>query len=379
MNSDMQQRILYHQVNPQSEKSIYTQFDQISFLLSVGEGRSLVPQSVRILGEVRVLASGGGDSGVRSEDARCWDKNVGAGALFDSVSVQTQNQGLIENVQNYGRYLAMDSCATLNELDMLNGENMCELKTVNELQAIQLANGIGQTIASGTNVIRDPDFSVKPLCCLNKMDRDLPFAKSGIVTLQVNLQRDMTALFGGLQDGNSSYEIRNLRCSYKSIADPQDKAPTNMGVVYNVKSNILSSTASISANVPAVCDAVAISFIQDQHDSTPVYNSYKLENVQGLNEVQYLFNDSTNSLIAYVIRDQSEMVERFLDSISNSSHNQVSQQKWRSNGGFALGLNFEEPVDLSNNRFTLQLGSGANNLNLYPVNCYMYFFARAAI
>ena len=375
MNSDLQQRVLYHEVSPQSEKTTYTQFDQCSFLVSVGAGRSLLPQSVRVLGDIRVKR-GADEFG---NGGQCWDKNIGAGSFIDSISVQTQNQGLLENIQNYARYVAMDSCATLNELDMLNSINMCELKTVNELQALTLAKGIAPSLTTGTAVIRDPDFSVKPLCCVNKMSRDLPFDKTGIVTLQLNLQRDMTALFGSAQDSNTTYEIRNLRVTYKSIADPKDATPTEMGVVYNVKSNILSGTASISANVPAVCDSVAISFIQDQHDSVPVYNSYKLENVQGLEEVQYLFNDSTNSLIAYVIRDQTEMVERFLDSISNSSHNQVSQQKWRSNGGFALGLNFEEAVDLSTNRFTMQLGSAATNLNQYPVNCYMYFFSRSSV
>ena len=375
MNSDLQQRVLYHQVTPQSEKTTYTQFDQCSFLLSVGTGRSLLPQSVRVLGDIRI--NRGADK--YGNGGQCWDKNIGAGSFIDSISVQTQNQGLLENIQNYARYVAMDSCATLNELDMLNSINMCELKVVNELQALTLAKGIAPSLTTGTAVVRDPDFSVKPLCCVNKMSRDLPFDKSGIVTLQLNLQRDMTAVFGSAQDSNTTYEIRNLRVTYKSIADPQDPTPTEMGVVYNIKSNILSGTASISANVPAVCDSVAISFIQDQHDSVPVYNSYKLENVQGLEEVQYLFNDSTNSLIAYVIRDQTEMVERFLDAISNSSHNQVSQQKWRSNGGFALGLNFEEPVDLSTNRFTMQLGSAATNLNQYPINCYMYFMARASV
>jgi len=375
MNSDLQQRVLYHQVVPQSEKTAYTQFDQCSFLISVGTGRSLLPNSVRVLGDIKVLKN----PTDRSTANQCWDKNVGAGGFIDSISVQTQNQGLLENIQNYPRYVAMDSCATLNELDMLNSLNMCELKTVNQIQATKLAQGIAPSLTTGTPVIRDPDFSVKPLCCVNKMSRDLPFDKTGIVTLQLNLQRDMTALFGAQQDSACTYEISNLRVTYKSIADPKDPSPTVMGVVYNVKSNILSGTASISANVPAVCDSVAISFIQDQHDSVPVYNSYKLENVQGLEEVQYLFNDSTNSLIAYVIRDQQEMVERFLDSISNSSHNQVSQQKWRSNGGFALGLNFEVPVDLSKNRFTMQLGSSATNLNQYPVNCYMYFMARASV
>ena len=123
MNSDLQQRVLYHQVQPQSEKSSYTQFDQCSFLISVGSGRSLLPQSVRVLGDIRVL-----NAGVRTQSDRCWDKNIGAGSFIDSVSVQTQNQGLLENIQNYARYVAMDSCATLNELDMLNSLNMCEFE-----------------------------------------------------------------------------------------------------------------------------------------------------------------------------------------------------------------------------------------------------------
>ena len=101
--------------------------------------------------------------------------------------------------------------------------------------------------------------------------------------------------------------------------------------------------------------------------------------MQGLDEVQFLFNSQTNSLISYVIRDQQEMVERFLDAMTNSSHNQVSIDKWRSNDGFALGLNFEAPIDLSSNRFTMQLGSASTNLNAYPINTYMYFFSNASV
>lgn len=377
MSSELQQQMLYHQVTPQSEKSIYNQFDQVSFLLSVGEGRSLVPNSVRICGDIRVLEAGAGAGGTVSTGSRCFSRNVGASAVIDSISVQTQNQGLLENSQNYCRYIEMDSIASLNQLDMNNGQHACELKGVNQASMESIAKGITPSLTTGTAVNRDPDFSIKPLICLNKMDRDLPFSKSGIVTLQMNLQRNMTALFGGLQDTATTYEIRNLKCTYKSIVDPNSNAPVNMGVVYNVKSNILSGTASISANVPAVCSAVAINFIEALHDSVPVYDSYKCENIDAVTEVQYLFNDSTNSLVAYRITDQQEMVERFLDAMSNSSHNQVSIDNWRANSGFGLGLNFEEGVDLSNNRFTLQLTSGVDNAN--PCNVYMYFFARASI
>lgn len=375
--SELQQRILYHQVTPQTEQSIYNQFDQVSFLISVGEGRSLVPNSVRICGDVRVLESGAAGTGVVSTGQRCFSRNTGASALIDSISVQTQNQGLIENIQNFPRYVEMDSVASLNELDMCNGEHACELKSVNETAMIALAQGITSTLTTGTPVNRDPDFSIKPLICLNKMDRDLPFAKSGIVTLQLNLQRNMTALFGALQDTNTTYELRNLRVTYRSIADPGENTPTNMGVIYNVKSNILSGNASISANVPAVCSAVAINFIQSQHDSVPVYDSYKMENLDAVGEVEYMFNDNTNSLVSYRITDQQEMVERFLDAISYSSHNQVSIDNWRANSGFGLGIGFDGGVDLSNNRFTMQLTSGVNNI--YPVNVYLYFFSSASI
>ena len=87
MNDNMQE-MLYHQVQPQSEKSIYNQFDQVSFLISVGEGRSLVQNSVRICGDLRVLESGSGATGAVSTGGRQVSRNVGASACFDSISVQ---------------------------------------------------------------------------------------------------------------------------------------------------------------------------------------------------------------------------------------------------------------------------------------------------
>ena len=55
---DLSQRKLYHEVTPTSEQERYREFAQPTFLISVGEGRSLVKNSVRILGDVRVLATG---------------------------------------------------------------------------------------------------------------------------------------------------------------------------------------------------------------------------------------------------------------------------------------------------------------------------------
>ena len=378
MSSDLQQRVLYHSSDPVSTQSVYNQFNSVDLVISVGEGRSLVENSVRINADLRVLASGAGDTGVVTTEKRCFNPNVGGHSFFSNISVKTQNQGNIENSQNYCRMVSQDSVASLNELDMLNSSNQCELKCSTQDIATDLAQGFNPIIGTGTVVPVDSDFSIRPLICLNKMDRDLPFDKTGIITVSANLARNMDALYGPLQDSSSSYELRNIRLSYKSIPDPKLPDPVNMKVVHNVKSNMLSGTTTISVNVPAVCDSVAMNFIPVAHDSVQVFDSYKLENIKGFNEVQFQMNESTsNSLITYVLSDQTEILQRFIDAIRDTSHNQVSSDKFRANGGWGMGLKFDEPIDLSQNRFTAQIQSAVNNI--YPVNVYMYFFASISM
>ena len=62
---DLRQRKLYHQVTPTSEQSIYNEMTQPTFLISVGAGRSLVKNSVRLLGDIRILNAGAQSNGGR--------------------------------------------------------------------------------------------------------------------------------------------------------------------------------------------------------------------------------------------------------------------------------------------------------------------------
>ena len=87
-----------------------------------------------------------------------------------------------------------------------------------------------------------------------------------------------------------------------------------------------------------------------------------------------LMNESiTNSQITYVLSDYTEILQRFIDAVEDTSHNQVSIDKFRANGGWGMGLKFDDPIDLSQNRFTAQIQSAVDNI--HPVNVYMYFFA----
>ena len=91
---------------------------------------------------------------------------------------------------------------------MLNSINQCELRGTTQAYTTDLCQGIESTLGTGTQLKVDADFSIKPLCCLNKMSTDnngLPMAKSGIVRLQLSLARNADAIFGQAQDAYSSW------------------------------------------------------------------------------------------------------------------------------------------------------------------------------
>ncbi|MGI9554753.1 MAG: hypothetical protein ACR2M6_02160, partial [Vampirovibrionia bacterium] len=299
--SDLMPRVIYHSVEPQSKQDVYTSSNKPQFLISVGSGRSLVPNSVRILADVRVL-SDVNDSTSVSGGSRCFDRNLGGHAFINTVSVNMSNIGTVETNTAYARLVGMDAIASLNEYDMLNSDKACELRGVNQQFMTDIASGITPTLTTGTPVNVDADFSIKPQCCLNKMDSSingLPMARSGIIRLGIVLADNMDAIFGQKADLNSGYELRNLRCDFKSVPDSRVPEEVQMGIVDNFKSNVLSNVATISTNVAAMAESVAVNFIQNQHESVPVYNSYKMENVQGLEQIQYLFNSQSNSLVTF--------------------------------------------------------------------------------
>ena len=321
--SDLQQRVLYHSIQPTSIQQVYTQQNTVDFLISVGEGRSLVPNSVRICGDMRVL-SDVSDSTSLSLNGRVIDKNVGAHAFVDAINTNFSSVGNIENLQNYPRYVAMDAVSSMSDLDMLNSRNSCELRGVNQAFMEDMCQGIAPALGTGTAVTLDTDWSLKPLCCLNKMSQDnngLPMSKSGVVRLQLTLARNADAVYGQLQDLSTGYELRNLHCTFKSVADNNANEPITMGIVNSFKSNLLSGEATITTNADAVADSVSMNFIPNKHESVNVFNSYKLEDIRGLTQVEYIFNSQTNSLITFPISDRTEMLERFVDSMTNTSHN----------------------------------------------------------
>ena len=90
--SDLQ----YHIANAVSKKDKYVEFDNVDFDLNVGEGRSLVKNSVRLLGDLKVLDNNGANA-----SQIYFDNVVGVHAFISSCQTtftEGNNAGLKENI-----------------------------------------------------------------------------------------------------------------------------------------------------------------------------------------------------------------------------------------------------------------------------------------
>ncbi len=366
----MNSSIVFHSSDPEAIQSTYGAFDNCDFVINVGEGRSLVRNSVRLVGDLEITEA----ANTRSTGQIYMDYRIGAHAMIDSLQVTFGGPGggVKQNTQNYARWVSMVTSAEQSQADMLNASNQIEMRAPNELTVERYADG--EVTASTVPVTQDIDFALKPNCILNKMVGDhLPFEKSGEIRLTINLAKDQSALMGSKQGSASSYAITGLRCLYQSVetdGDPMNTS-TTMRNVYCVKSSIQSATANLSAQVPAVCDACHVSFQRQDRENANVFNNYQLAQVPNIRRVQFLWNDSTNKYISYEQNDQNTMLKGFIDSFKNTGHNMVYLDSFRTYDGFSLGQHFNGFINLSQTRFGLQLTTDIDNAK--PYNIYMYF------
>ena len=369
--------LIYASVEPEAKKSSYSEFDTMDFVINVGEGKALVKNSVKLMGTLRLNHTGT----TRATEDVGLNHAIGVHAVIDSTQVNFSDgpkAGNVESLQNYGRLVKMVSAGTQDANDYNNASNLMELRAASQALAgkAQIARG---TINSGATLTTDQDFACKLHICLNKMDGDnLPYSKSGAIRVSLNLAKNLSALEGGLVGSAANYSLSDVRLAYSSMDEAKGASQTVMRTAYNFKSSVLSTTANISAVVPAVCDSVTISAQRQDRESTNVFSNYQLEEVRNFKSIQYMFNDNTSKYISYVIESKEEALEKGVESLVASGVNQVfSAGKLQRNGNFIAGLPFNGFIDLSNQRFNLQLVSDIDSAN--PYNLYLYFHSLMSL
>ena len=360
--------IMYHRVIPENLKDAYKAFDQVDMLLSF-EGRKMVLGSARIEAEVEIL--GGVDLSTNQIQL---DGMVGGHSFFESFTTSVAGGNVIENLTEYPRYAKMVSTATSGRSDMNNASNVCEMKAPLDEMTTQLLAGVNvpasQPSSGAISGLR-PDFSIKPLICVNSGSGALSYKKSGDVRISFQLVRDFGALFGNDMSATTSYQLKDLRLRFLSVPEDNKDDSIVMKTKLNIKSSIQSSFANIQTKVGRNISAVSMSLQKQENENSAVNNNLTLDKVPGLTETQFLFNDSSNTLITYQIKNHPEVILRYIDSFMDTGRNKLSLTDLANNNGFGIGLDFGTILDFSQNKISVQLNSGVSSAT--PLLAYMYF------
>ncbi len=369
----MDNTIHYASVLPENNKDSFEEFDNVDFVLA-HEGRALNLGSVRLHGVVDVtqnnnpLTSTTDDTNLK--DIKL-DGMVGAHSFCESWTCEMNGQ-IVENITSYPRYVKMAMTATNGVDDMNNASNVCELKAPIDKMTNQALKGVvgGAGETNFTNYA--PDFSIRPSICVNSGRGMLPYKKSGDIRLTVTLARVLAALYGLDVDSSTKYVLRDLRVVYTTSPEPESMSePVMLRTKLNIKQSIQSSFSNVQTKVPAVCSAMSASFQSQANENQGKYNNMELNAVPNLTQTQFLFNDSTNTLVTYLIKNNVEVIGRYIDSFVDTGRNALSPAKLADNNGFGVGLNFSEEIDLSNQKFSVQLSSAVSSAS--PMIIYMYF------
>lgn len=375
----MSQNYRYSTAIPENSKDTFTENDNVVFMINGDQGMSLLKNSVRLEGNVKVFIGG---AQVTTELVY-FNPQVGAHGLVESMQVSTQS-GLVENISNaYPRLVNMKEQATRSINDSLNGSEACELKMPTSHQIQNYCHGTKSHGNQAGSVVIDPmSFSFKPLCCLNRVassSGNLPFSRVGSVKLQFILSRDLGFLYGNVAAASDlTYELTNLKLSYVQVPSQDlDSQPQMCRSFVSVKQTLNSNVSSINSKVPSVVDAVSISFQRVADENTVRNDNLKLDNVDGLSRLEFGFNNSVE-MIKYQIENRGEMIQRGLNSFSYTGHNQLKANLSNKGSGFLTGLNFQLPKDLSQNSFnTIIATDSINNLNKY--NVYLFFHSQLSL
>ena len=85
-----------------------------------------------------------------------------------------------------------------------------------------------------------------------------------------------------------------------------------------------------------------------------------------------MFNDSFNQFVSFEINDRVDMLRRGLESLSTGGKNSAQLQKLSCNEGFITGLNWNSYIDLSNQKFNINITSNIDNTEPYIMFSYFH-------
>jgi len=366
-----------HRTLPESSSDAYKPYQTVDFLLDA-RGRKLIKNSIRIEFDAHALNAVGGATITNADNIKL-ENAIGGHAFFDSFTCETENKGVLENLQNYPRYCNMVSRATLAQDDLLSSQFVAEGRGPAE----ENGNYVLQFVSDNSYVAgqaevaarqQPPAFSIAPVVCFNRQGGDdYSFDKNGFIRVSMILAPTNQALFGGAAAAKD-YSLKHMALRYQTREDDGAQGAMLMKSYVNVVSSVQSTATTVSARVPSSqVNGVALSFIKQSNVNAVQPNSYKLEALPQWSTIEYLFNNTLQQYITYTIRDQSDAIHKGLEALETAGHTQVSAKTLKANKGHIMGLPFNEYVDLSQQKFTINFKIDSDTITTAPMDVMMYF------
>jgi hypothetical protein len=371
----MSQNLRMHRVFPTNKRVSIGENENIDFELSF-PNRKLICNSLRIEGKILVYSTGNTRT-VMTNDIFV-DNLVGAHSFIETYETSSSNKGVVEYFSNAPRYHKMVVSGSNTVEDMANLSNTCELKS----QSLQLSRNVFFGNVNADQAIPNPNtsdaqsFSMKPMFILNQVQRgvangsvNLDFETMGDIRISCRTAKNNDALFGTDSDNNVRYELSEISLCFHSVPSDGKQDPLVMRTKQCVRQSVQSSNGTVSVNVPMLSNGCSISMIRQSQLNSNRYNTLKLDRPPNVSQVQFLINDSPSDFLAYQLRSENEILKHYLDSISNSDLNDFSQSKIKANEAYGLGINFMSLLDLSRDRFGVNVQSAIAE----PYLLYLFF------
>ena len=380
------QDLRYHMSNPSNKKDTYTEFDNIDFTLNA-TGRKLVGGSVRLLGDVTVYPAGGDPL---TETVQ-FDGLTGSHSWFSQIATSCSNIGQIESLNFYPHMVASKARAQLAREDVFQSQYTCENRCPDGRVAAALLKGttFGDGVTYNSTLTRPMNFAVKPDFCLNNFvagtDSNLPFAKTGDITVSLIVSQSTSVLYGTAKTGTGAIgvdrniTISNLRLSFTTVPDDGKYAQAyQMRVGSSLKQSLQSTYANISTLAALTADRFWMVFVPQNLDTSAEYNGLACYRPPNISRVEYLWSDSFSAEYTYAIVNEEEMLTNFVKAVNRVvGDNQCGLNILASNDGFGLGLQFGSFVDLRKNKISVNIQSGISSTA--PVTAYMFFSGVVSI
>jgi len=419
--------ILYHHVLPENNApNGFVENNQISFLLN-GEGRKLEKNSIRLDFELEAYQNFStigaatnvrvqlGNDGVNDSSKIGINNKIGLHSVIADIATSTQSAGLLESLVDYPRMVNVLASGQMSEESYYDqraqaegrnstkdaGRYVLQMVAPNAVLRAGAAQAnvqgdayapFGQTTDTSTNPetapagyditpggsgnkCSNPTFSLKVLNCFNRCSGDgYSFAKNGYIRMEITLQRTIQAFEGVDNNGNCGYVIKNPRLRYITTPDDGKQGPIMMNTAITLKESVNSQQANINARVPLQrCSGVVMSYINQAREVDAVADSTALEQFPQLDRIEYLFQDNNMNYQTYPVEDKDSMIKLGVSALMENGLHQCDFNRIKANDGVIHGLNFQQFLDLTRQKFSVQLNSSATNLGASPVNVHLMF------